>query len=119
MKRFLIAIIALYASSIAANERSGIEPWQDANQAMTTVPAPLVYSECSDEINPFSFKKIPQCQTLSKYVWVPEMSGVLSSEKVTVLFCLKPSTERLIQCFYRSTDGETTVVSILYRGETI
>jgi len=106
-------------SAARAGEHEGIEPWQDANRAMRTVPAPLAYTECADVMTPFSDLPVHHCQLLSKYVWVPDLSGIEADTTVTVMFCLKPSTERLIQCFYRTTAGVTMVVPILYRGETL
>ena len=112
----LCAVIIYCGAAFAGGK--GIEPWQDANRALHTDPAPLVYEECTDEKNPFSDEKVHSCHVLSKYVWVPNISGV-AGETITIMFCLKPSTERLIQCFYRADAGNVMVVPILYRGETL
>lgn len=113
----LCAVLYVIARSACAGEGHGIEPWQDANQAQLTVPVPMVSRECIDEMTLFGPAK--SCEVLSKYVWVPELSGVLAPEHITALFCLQLKADRLVQCFYRDTAGHTMVVPIKYRGEDV
>ena len=120
MVRFLVwlALCALLMFARGAlSEGKDIDPWQDANKAQFTEPTVMIYQECR-EVSPDVETLIQalggaECETLSKYIWVPSFASA------KVIVCLRGRGQRLAQCFYRNTAGETQAIQILPRGEDI
>jgi len=113
-----LTLMLIIVSAVQADESHGIEPWQDADKAMKTVPTVMVTMECEEGLSLFGAPE-KRCQVIRQYIWVPDLTGILAPEKVDALFCLQLKEDRLVQCFYSNVAGQVLVVPIKYRGERL